>query len=71
MRSCFQREISDWVIGVAVGVLVQFICGYVTLPLYALVAQASTKFPCFHRIEMGVHILNVGYNNGVERWGAR
>ncbi|KAL3596467.1 hypothetical protein D5086_008104 [Populus alba] len=38
-RSCFHRRTEDIVIRVVMGVLVHFLCGYVTLPLYALVTQ--------------------------------
>ncbi|XP_023543418.1 MLO-like protein 12 [Cucurbita pepo subsp. pepo] len=63
MRSCFQREISDWVIGVAVGVLVQFICGYVTLPLYALVAQMGSS--------MKKTVFTEGVVEGLRKWKGR
>ncbi|XVF25736.1 hypothetical protein REPUB_Repub13aG0239400 [Reevesia pubescens] len=43
LRSCFHRRTEDIVIRVAMGVLVQILCGYVTLPLYALVTQMGTS----------------------------
>ncbi|XP_038883810.1 MLO-like protein 6 isoform X2 [Benincasa hispida] len=63
LRSCFQREIGDLVIGVAVGVLVQFICGYVTLPLYALVAQMGSS--------MKKTVFTEGVVEGLRRWKGR
>nr|KJB34883.1 hypothetical protein B456_006G088500 [Gossypium raimondii] len=42
-RSCFHRKTEDIVIRLAMGVLVQVLCGYVTLPLYALVTQMGTS----------------------------
>ncbi|KAE8719917.1 hypothetical protein F3Y22_tig00109924pilonHSYRG00068 [Hibiscus syriacus] len=42
-RSCFHRRTDDIVIRVVMGVLVQILCGYVTLPLYALVTQMGTS----------------------------
>ncbi|XP_027111824.1 MLO-like protein 6 [Coffea arabica] len=43
LRSCFHRQTEDIVIRLTMGVLVQFLCGYVTLPLYALVTQMGTS----------------------------
>ncbi|KAL8504523.1 hypothetical protein ACS0TY_015906 [Phlomoides rotata] len=43
MRSCFHEEISDLVIKISSGVLVQILCSYVTLPLYALVTQMGSN----------------------------
>ncbi|KGN49265.1 MLO-like protein 12 isoform X1 [Cucumis sativus] len=63
LRSCFQREIADLVIGVSVGVLVQFICGYVTLPLYALVAQMGSS--------MKKTVFTEGVVEGLRKWKGR
>ncbi|KAF3444055.1 hypothetical protein FNV43_RR13745 [Rhamnella rubrinervis] len=41
-RSCFHRTTEDLVITITMGVIVQFLCGYVTLPLYALVTQMGS-----------------------------
>lgn len=48
-RSCFHRTTKENVLGIGIGVLVQFLCAYITLPLYALVAQmgSSMKEPIF------------------------
>ncbi|CAN1327250.1 MLO-like protein 12 [Linum perenne] len=43
LRSCFHREIDDILIRLLVGILVHFLAGYVTLPLYALVTQMGTS----------------------------
>ncbi|KAL2341836.1 hypothetical protein Fmac_009776 [Flemingia macrophylla] len=43
IRSCFHRGIENIIIRVAMGVSVQILCGYVTLPLYALVNQMGTS----------------------------
>lgn len=46
LNSCFHEHTEDIVIRVTMGVLVQFLCSYVTLPLYALVTQmGSTMKP--------------------------
>ncbi|GMY37433.1 MLO-like protein 12 [Fagus crenata] len=42
-RSCFHKENEDIIIRLAMGVVVQILCGYVTLPLYALVTQMGTS----------------------------
>ncbi|CAN1229571.1 MLO-like protein 12 [Linum grandiflorum] len=43
LRSCFHRETENITIRVFVGILVHFLAGYVTLPLYALVTQMGTS----------------------------
>ncbi|KAL3519834.1 hypothetical protein ACH5RR_017983 [Cinchona calisaya] len=43
LRSCFHRETQDIIIRLTMGVLVQILCAYVTLPLYALVTQMGTS----------------------------
>ncbi|KAI9077136.1 hypothetical protein K1719_040958 [Acacia pycnantha] len=46
LRSCFNEKTQDVVIRITMGVFVQFLCSYVTLPLYALVTQmGSTMRP--------------------------
>ncbi|XP_061341521.1 MLO-like protein 6 [Gastrolobium bilobum] len=42
IRSCFHQATENIIIRVAMGVSVQFLCGYVTLPLYALVTQMGS-----------------------------
>lgn len=39
LKSCFHWETEDIVIRMVMGMLVHVLCGYVTLPLYALVTQ--------------------------------
>ncbi|URE42218.1 Leucine rich repeat N-terminal domain [Musa troglodytarum] len=43
VRSCFYREVADIILSFGTGVLVQFLCAYVTLPLYALVTQMGSS----------------------------
>ncbi|KAJ7948378.1 MLO-like protein [Quillaja saponaria] len=43
LRSCFNRETEDIAIRIAMGIAVQFLCGYLTLPLYALVTQMGSS----------------------------
>ncbi|XP_068657962.1 MLO-like protein 12 [Aristolochia californica] len=42
LRSCFHRETEDIVLRITMGVMVQLLCGYVTLPLYAVVTQMGS-----------------------------
>ncbi|XP_073225957.1 MLO-like protein 6 isoform X2 [Cicer arietinum] len=42
-RSCFNREKADIAIRIALGLAVQLLCGYVTLPLYTLVTQMGSN----------------------------
>ncbi|XP_042503266.1 MLO-like protein 6 [Macadamia integrifolia] len=42
-RSCFHRTTVDIVIRIAMGIIVQLLSGYVTLPLYALVTQMGSS----------------------------
>ncbi|XVE79072.1 hypothetical protein DITRI_Ditri14bG0028400 [Diplodiscus trichospermus] len=43
IKSCFHEHTEDIVIRISMGVLVQILCSYVTLPLYALVTQMGTN----------------------------
>ncbi|KAF8009014.1 hypothetical protein BT93_J0105 [Corymbia citriodora subsp. variegata] len=46
LKSCFHEHPEDRVIRITMGVLIQILCSYVTLPLYALVTQmGSTMKP--------------------------
>ncbi|XP_065875797.1 MLO-like protein 6 isoform X2 [Euphorbia lathyris] len=39
LRSCMNQGTKDAVISITTGIIVQLLCGYVTLPIYALVTQ--------------------------------
>ncbi|KAM0949464.1 hypothetical protein DsansV1_C05g0052761 [Dioscorea sansibarensis] len=41
--SCFHQRIEDMIIRISMGILIQVLCSYVTLPLYALVTQMGSK----------------------------
>ncbi|XP_038985522.1 MLO-like protein 12 [Phoenix dactylifera] len=43
LRSCFHKETADIVLSFGIGIVVQFLCAYVTLPLYALVTQMGSS----------------------------
>ncbi|GAV65849.1 Mlo domain-containing protein [Cephalotus follicularis] len=42
LKSCFHQHFSVIIVRVALGVGVQFLCSYITLPLYALVTQMGS-----------------------------
>ncbi|KAB5540691.1 hypothetical protein DKX38_013665 [Salix brachista] len=43
IKSCFHEHVEDIVIRISMGVLIQILCSYVTLPLYALVTQMGSS----------------------------
>ncbi|XP_009596416.1 MLO-like protein 6 [Nicotiana tabacum] len=43
LKSCFHDHTEDIVIRMTMGVLIQILCSYVTLPLYALVTQMGSS----------------------------
>lgn len=42
LRSCFHEDFNLIILRVALGFVVQFVCSYITLPLYALVTQMGS-----------------------------
>ncbi|KAK4849728.1 hypothetical protein QYF36_000319 [Acer negundo] len=43
IKSCFHEHIEDIIIRITMGVIIQILCSYVTLPLYALVTQMGSN----------------------------
>ncbi|GFP80995.1 mlo-like protein 6 [Phtheirospermum japonicum] len=43
LKSCFHERVEDVVIRISMGILIQILCSYVTLPLYALVTQMGSS----------------------------
>ncbi|XP_048326024.2 MLO-like protein 6 [Ziziphus jujuba] len=43
IHSCFHKRTEDIAIRISMGVIIQILCSYVTLPLYALVTQMGTN----------------------------
>ncbi|KAE8723443.1 MLO-like protein 6 [Hibiscus syriacus] len=43
LRSCYHEKLEDIIIRISMGLIIQFLCSYVTLPLYALVTQMGTN----------------------------
>ncbi|KAJ1402107.1 Mlo-related protein [Sesbania bispinosa] len=63
IRSCFHQTTENIVIRIALGVLVQILCGYVTLPLYALVTQMGSS--------MSKVVFTENVIQGVKIWQAK
>lgn len=63
LKSCFHGKTVDIVTRLVMGVLVHFLCGYVTLPLYALVTQMGTKIKN--------SVFTDGTISGLRRWQAK
>ncbi|URE41670.1 hypothetical protein MUK42_05426, partial [Musa troglodytarum] len=42
LKSCFHDNFVSIIVNVIIGLLVQFLCSYITLPLYALVSQMGS-----------------------------
>ncbi|XP_024031053.1 MLO-like protein 6 [Morus notabilis] len=59
-RSCFHKETKDIVIRLSMGAIIQILCGYVTMPLYALVTQMGTS--------MKKAVFTEGVVQGLKRW---
>ncbi|XP_073066429.1 MLO-like protein 6 [Primulina eburnea] len=59
IRSCFHEHVEDIVIRISMGVLIQILCSYVTLPLYALVTQmGSTMKPTIFNERVATALKN-------------
>ncbi|KAJ7980972.1 MLO-like protein [Quillaja saponaria] len=59
IKSCFHERTEDVVIRISMGVLIQILCSYVTLPLYALVTQmGSTMKPTIFNEKVAAALRN-------------
>ncbi|KAL0417741.1 UNVERIFIED_CONTAM: MLO-like protein 6 [Sesamum radiatum] len=59
LKSCFHEHVEDIVIRITMGVLIQILCSYVTLPLYALVTQmGSTMKPTIFNDRVATALRN-------------
>ncbi|PON46676.1 Mlo-related protein [Parasponia andersonii] len=63
LKSCFHQETEDIVIRLAMGIIIQLLCAYVTLPLYALVTQMGSS--------MRKAVFTEFVVDGVKRWRRR
>ncbi|XWS55797.1 hypothetical protein CRYUN_Cryun09bG0031600 [Craigia yunnanensis] len=60
LKSCFHEKLENIIIRISMGILIQILCSYVTLPLYALVTQmGSTMKPT---------IFNERVANALRNW---
>uniref|UniRef100_A0A1J3ITA9 MLO-like protein n=1 Tax=Noccaea caerulescens TaxID=107243 RepID=A0A1J3ITA9_NOCCA len=60
LRNCFHHKTEDIAIRITMGVLIQVLCSYITLPLYALVTQMGTS--------MRPTIFNDRVANALKKW---
>ncbi|XP_028756986.1 MLO-like protein 6 [Neltuma alba] len=70
LKSCFNSQTMDVVIRISMGVFVQILCSYVTLPLYALVTQmGSTMRPTIfdEKIAMAIRSWHMNAKQQVRR----
>ncbi|KAL9422125.1 hypothetical protein AB3S75_034398 [Citrus x aurantiifolia] len=59
LKSCFHKKTEDIAIRISMGVLIQILCSYVTLPLYALVTQmGSTMKPTIFNDRVAAALKN-------------
>lgn len=59
LKSCFHEHLEDRIIRVSMGILIQILCSYVTLPLYALVTQmGSTMKPTIFNEKVATALRN-------------
>ncbi|KAA8550422.1 hypothetical protein F0562_002106 [Nyssa sinensis] len=59
LKSCFHEHLEDVIIRISMGVLIQILCSYVTLPLYALVTQmGSTMKPTIFNERVATALRN-------------
>ncbi|KAG2397146.1 MLO-like protein [Vigna angularis] len=63
LGSCFNRENEDIGIRIGMGIAVQLLCGYVTLPLFALVTQMGSSM----RREIFTESVSMGLKNWHKR----
>nr|XP_027086505.1 MLO-like protein 3 isoform X1 [Coffea arabica] len=57
IKSCYHERVEIIVIRVVLAVMVQVLCSYITLPLYALVTQMGSRFKSTVLHEQTVHAL--------------
>ncbi|CAN6807861.1 hypothetical protein Bca4012_002278 [Brassica carinata] len=60
LKNCFHHKTVDIALRITMGVLIQVVCSYITLPLYALVTQMGTS--------MRPTIFNDRVANALKRW---
>lgn len=57
IKSCYHERIEIIVVRVVLAVMVQVLCSYITLPLYALVTQMGSRFKSTVLEEQTVHAI--------------
>ncbi|KAL3518359.1 hypothetical protein ACH5RR_020948 [Cinchona calisaya] len=57
IKSCYHERVEIIVIRVVLAVMVQVLCSYITLPLYALVTQMGSRFKTVMLEEQTIHAM--------------
>lgn len=63
IRSCYHENVEIIVIRVVLAVMVQVLCSYITLPLYALVTQMGSKYKSAILEEHTIHAIKQWHAN--------
>ncbi|KAL3649376.1 hypothetical protein CASFOL_005779 [Castilleja foliolosa] len=63
IKSCYHENVEIIVVRMVLAVMVQVICGYITLPLYALVTQMGSQYKNAILEEHTVHALKTWHAN--------
>ncbi|OVA00653.1 Mlo-related protein [Macleaya cordata] len=67
LKSCFHQNFNLIIVRVVLGVLVQFMCSYITLPLYALVTQMGSTMKKSIFDEQTSKALKQWHKNAVQK----
>ncbi|KAL1558128.1 MLO-like protein 3 [Salvia divinorum] len=63
IKSCYHEKVAIFVIRIVLAVMVQVLCSYITLPLYALVTQMGSKYKSAILEEHTIHALKQWHTN--------
>ncbi|KAK7826377.1 mlo-like protein 3, partial [Quercus suber] len=61
IKSCYHESLEILIIRMVLAVIVQVLCGYITLPLYALVTQMGSQFKSAALEDQTVHVIKKWY----------
>ncbi|KAK4606985.1 hypothetical protein RGQ29_000978 [Quercus rubra] len=61
IKSCYHENLEILIIRMVLAVIVQVLCGYITLPLYALVTQMGSQFKSAALEDQTVHVIKKWY----------
>ncbi|KAL1558134.1 MLO-like protein 3 [Salvia divinorum] len=63
IKSCYQEQVASYVIRIVLAVMVQVLCSYITLPLYALVTKMGSNYKSAILEEHTIHALKQRHTN--------